>query len=65
MKNQSEIIVEIDEQGTPKVEVMGYVGKGCEALTEGIERALGAVAKQDKKLEYFRQEVKNVVSNRR
>ena len=62
---QTEIFVEISEQGDVSVEVSGHVGPGCAKLTENIERALGTVAKDTKKPEYNRQEVKNVATNRR
>jgi hypothetical protein len=37
------ILVEIDEDGTPTIEVAGITGKGCLALTKTLEDALGSV----------------------
>ena len=61
----TEIIVEIDQTGNPKVEVKGHVGPGCKELTKQIELALGAAESENKKPEYYKQEVRNVATNRR
>ena len=53
---QTEIFVEIDEQGNPTVEVSGHVGPGCAELTKNLERALGTVAKDTKKPEFNQRE---------
>jgi hypothetical protein len=65
MKQQTEIVVEIDREGNPKVEVKGHVGPGCKELTKQIELALGAAESENKKPEFYRQEVKHVATNRR
>ena len=53
MKRQ-EITVTIDQDGRAAVTVNGIDGPGCEAATEAIERALGAVRSRERTPEYYR-----------
>lgn len=46
------ITVTIDEEGNPSVDLDGYQGKGCHAVQEGFERALGKSTKVVRKPEY-------------
>jgi len=39
--SQQQIIVDVSPKGEVKVSVKGVAGKGCKALTEDLERALG------------------------
>ena len=49
------VVVEISEEGDVKVDANGVTGSGCQALTKGIEQALGRVAADVKKPEVYRQ----------
>ena len=53
MKRQ-EITVTIDQDGQATVAVSGIDGPGCEAATEALERALGAVRSRERTPEYYR-----------
>ena len=53
MKRQ-EITVTIDQDGRATVTVNGIDGPGCEAATEAIERALGAVRSREHTPDYYR-----------
>ena len=53
MKRQ-EITVTIDRDGQATVAVNGIDGPGCEAATEALERALGAVRSRERTPEYYR-----------
>jgi hypothetical protein len=48
-----QIIVEVTEDGTVKIEAMGFTGAACEKATAEIEKALGVPGKRTKKPEYF------------
>ena len=53
MKRQ-EITVTIGQDGKATVTVNGIDGSGCEAATEALERALGAVRSRERTPEYYR-----------
>ena len=53
MKRQ-EITVTIDHDGRATVTVSGIEGPACEAPTEGLEQALGAVRSRKRTPEYYR-----------
>jgi hypothetical protein len=52
MKRQ-EITVTIDQNGQATVSVNGIDGPGCEAATEALEQALGAVRSRERTSEYY------------
>ena len=49
------IEVTISPSGDVKVETKGVVGKGCQALSQAIEDAIGATVDNRKKPEFFQQ----------
>lgn len=49
----AEVKVVISPEGETVVSVEGVCGEGCEALTRGIEQALGRTAKNKRQPEYF------------
>ena len=53
MKRQ-EITVTIDQDGQATVAVSGIDGPDCQAATESLERALGAVRSRERTSEYYR-----------
>ena len=53
MKRQ-EITVTIDQDGQATVTVSGSTGPACEAATEELERALGAVRSRERAPDYYR-----------
>ena len=46
------VTVSIDESGDASVDLDGYKGKGCHAVQEAFERALGKSSKAVRKPEY-------------
>lgn len=46
------IIVEVKEDGTVKIDAIGFTGAACEKATAEIEKALGTAGKRNKKPEY-------------
>jgi hypothetical protein len=52
---RSVVNIEISAKGDVTVEANGVRGSGCQALTRGIENALGTVTADTKKTEYFQQ----------
>ncbi len=48
-----QIIVTIDAEGHTQVETHGITGTGCQQETAALEKALGSVTEDAKKLEYF------------
>jgi hypothetical protein len=63
MNSSEEILIEIDVDGTVKVEVKGVVGTGCEALTAELLDALGEVTSDERKPEYERQAFQTLKSS--
>lgn len=55
-----EIIITVPLNGPVKIEVDGVVGTGCKALTEGLEKKLGKVTKDEVKPEYYEQAAHNI-----
>ena len=53
MKRQ-EITVTIDQDGQATVSVSGIDGPDCQAATESLEQALGAVRSRERTPEYYR-----------
>ena len=53
MKRQ-EITVTIDQEGQATVAVNGIDGPACQAATESLEEALGAVRSRERTPEYYR-----------
>jgi len=49
------IHVRVSPNGDIAVEAQGYQGKGCEAATKAIEKALGTVRERTRKPDYWRQ----------
>jgi len=49
------IIVRVSPSGDLTVEADGFLGKGCEAATRAIERALGSVRQRARKPDFWRQ----------
>ena len=53
MKRQ-EITVTIDQEGQATITVSGIDGPDCQAATEALEQALGAVRTLERTSEYYR-----------
>lgn len=53
-----QIVMTITPSGETKVEAKGFVGKGCKAATEAMEKAIGSVTADTLKPEYHKAEVK-------
>lgn len=51
------VIVNISAAGDVTVEAQGVRGSGCAALTKAIEEAVGRVTADQKKPEFFQQQV--------
>lgn len=49
---EEKIRVKIKKDGSVNLEVLGVKGKGCVAMTEELEEALGIVTDRTKKREY-------------
>lgn len=58
---QEQITVDFDAEGNPSVSVAGVQGKGCKALTEAIERALGTTVSDTATREMSEQPVRTQV----
>lgn len=56
----AEIIVVIDQEGNPAVEVNGVKGKSCENFSKALEDALGDVQTNTRTREFYEQERTNV-----
>ena len=46
---EEKIIITIDEEGNPSIDVNGVKGKACLDLTKQLEEALGTVTKRTEK----------------
>ena len=51
---RQEITVTIDQDGQATVAVNGIDGPACQAATESLEEALGAVRSRERTPEYYR-----------
>lgn len=51
-----EIIVIIDQEGQPSIEVNGVKGKSCYDLTKDLEKSLGQPMKDSKTREFYESE---------
>ena len=47
-----EIVMDIDANGNVQIETNGFVGADCQAITKGLEEALGTVERAELKPEY-------------
>lgn len=47
------VTIDVAPDGEIKVEAHGFKGRGCEAITEPFEKALGAPGKRTKKAEWY------------
>ena len=54
----TEIEVIIDQNGEISIDLIGFKGKNCSAITDEIAKALGKKITQSKKSEYYQQESK-------
>jgi hypothetical protein len=43
--NNEEVLVTIEKDGTPRIEVRGVAGPSCRSLSAGIQDALGTTTK--------------------
>jgi hypothetical protein len=50
---KKEIIIEVTPDGSIKIDSVGFVGAECAKATKFLEDALGTVASNKKKPEYF------------
>ena len=55
MANSKSIEIEFGNDGSVKIEAVGFKGKGCEKATAAFEEALGTVKKRTHKREYTAQ----------
>lgn len=60
MQQPQVVVIDIDRTGGVKIEVEGGQGAGCEALTRGIEEALGSVESHERKPEYHKAQTQKV-----
>ncbi len=51
-----EVIVSVSLTGEVEIEVNGVKGKGCDALTKPLEKALGTNSNKQRKPEYLQNE---------
>jgi hypothetical protein len=64
MQKEVEVLVTFHKDGTVTKEAIGFEGKACDALTDFVEKALGAYdQKKTYKPEYLRSNSKNVNLN--
>lgn len=48
-----QIAIEFNEDGTVKIEAIGFTGQACEKFTAELEKELGTVTDRKKKPEYY------------
>lgn len=58
-----EIIIEIDDLGNIKIDMIGFQGKICEKITEELANKVGEIIDDKKKPEYYKKVVQKL-SNR-
>jgi len=56
MPAKQRIEIEIDEDGSTKIEGHGFIGGLCEKATAFLERALGTIRKRKVKPDHFKRE---------
>ena len=61
--DKPEVVIEIDEEGNPKITVNGCAGPSCKDLTRNIEKALGTVSKDAPTKEFY-ETAKNRISSK-
>ena len=59
MANKEEITITITPEGETEVSVAGVKGKGCQQLTDALEKALGVVISDTPTPEMNQREVQN------
>jgi hypothetical protein len=61
---KDQIIITVTESADPQitVEVEGFVGKGCTALTKGLQDAIGTTVNEEFKPEYHNIPARSSVS---
>lgn len=57
-----EVIVNVDPEGGVKVEAKGVHGSSCQSLTKSLEDAVGRTTADQKKPEYFQQQVNHATA---
>ena len=55
MPGKRKIRVEIEEDGSVKIDAIGFEGKACEDFTKELEKVLGEEVSEQKKPEWYQQ----------